>query len=111
MKVLQLELDMVRKEWNLHLINTKKNSECIKGKPDVLYFSPESVNAEDKGLPIDETDVNGCINLYGRDKHPIGCSDDFLALLSLLLPNTTQPLTIADAISLYNHLIEIFATL
>ena len=110
MKVLQLELDTVMKEWNIHRISAKKNAETVKGKPDILYFTPETVGAEEKGLDVDSDEVLSCMELYGQHKTQFGCSEEFVSLVNLLLPDVNgQPDNVSDGLSLYCRLLQSFA--
>ena len=55
--ILQKELQLVQKEWNLHRIRPSTNNESPPGRPDVLYFIPEGTNTRDYAVPVDEDDV------------------------------------------------------
>ena len=41
MHLVQKDLDMVKKEWNCHLIRPTRNYSTPSGHPDELYYLPE----------------------------------------------------------------------
>ena len=41
MHLLQRDLDMVKKEWNSHLIRPSRSTSAPAGHPDELYYMPQ----------------------------------------------------------------------
>ncbi|XP_064630795.1 uncharacterized protein LOC135489386 [Lineus longissimus] len=53
MDVLQNELNRVAIEWNRHTLQVKRNCQSPRGKPDVMYFTPELYNTRDLKIGVD----------------------------------------------------------
>jgi len=67
-KFLQTELDKVKIEWNNHYIRHSNYCE-VSGKPDELYFLPETVDYEECGLQVPHDDIEAIIeheNIFDR---------------------------------------------
>ena len=43
MNLIQTELDKISNNWNMHVIRRQKNIYISCGKPDVMYFVPETL--------------------------------------------------------------------
>ena len=57
MDVIKSELHRAAKEWNVHRIWPSSNVQSPAGKPDVMYFIPESVDAQDYVTPVDMDEI------------------------------------------------------
>jgi len=58
MDVIQTEPHKVVLEWNVHSIRPSTNLEAPSGKPDILYFLPESRGSQDYSIPIDVDEID-----------------------------------------------------
>ena len=97
----------MKSRWNSHRIRHIKNSNSPSGRPDVLYFKPDSLGVTDCKFPLDSHDVNLGID-YCETPSLFGCSIDFLELSSIIMQekNLTVPKNAADAKTLYITLIK-----
>ena len=59
MDLLQMELHKVALLWNTHRIRPSANRESPAGRPDCLYFIPQSTHTRDylSQLGVDEVDI------------------------------------------------------
>ena len=60
MEVLQKELNTVAIEWNRHTLQVKRNCQSPRGKPDVLFFTPQLSDTRDYKVEIRRDDVERC---------------------------------------------------
>lgn len=72
--VLQLELHRVAQEWNLHRIRPSNNAECPSGKPDALFFVPETVGAQDYSCPFEMDEFEIAEEMCAQRPQEKGCS-------------------------------------
>lgn len=105
MDVIQAELDRMAYHWNLHSIRSQKLAEAPHGKPDVLFFIPQTVGARDYGTKINKDDVKICLELYGCERKV--CSNEFAELARLLKPDLLRPMDADSALKLYFELIQL----
>ena len=82
--VLQHELDEIKSLWNSHRIYHIRNSNTLGGRPDVLYFTPESSRVTDCKFPLDIHDVNIAMD-YCETPSLFGCSAEFLELSRIIM--------------------------
>ncbi|XP_062585755.1 uncharacterized protein LOC134247396 [Saccostrea cucullata] len=108
MAVLQEELHQIVIQWNQHRMQVKKESNSPKGKPDVLFFTPESYGAQNFKIDCHPEDIIYCQEHYGEDRPMHGCSGEFLELANLILPNHQRPSNINEAADLFGQFITIF---
>lgn len=53
MDILQNELYKVAELWNCHRIRPSKNPESPPGRPNILYYAPQSSDTQDYLIPVD----------------------------------------------------------
>lgn len=106
--VMQKELDHVKSYWNSHRIRLQRDVELTTGEvPDVLYYQPELFSAQDCSLPLPCTvhELSELSPRLSETEPPHGCSDSFLARVSLLSDIPQQSIesayTIDDALRMY----------
>lgn len=106
MDLIQRNLCQLAVEWNQHRIQTKPNSECIKGKPDVNFFLPQNVQTESYAADFALDDVWAIYNEL--DVAPVKEDIDsrFVELVHGLLPNVEEPMDPADGLVLYSKILE-----
>lgn len=105
--LLQCELQTILEEWNQHRIRKQKITELPAGKPNVLYFLPETVGSKDYGKREEITEVETCLNLYSVKSelyNPL-----FGNLVELLLPGTNYPSNANEAFNLFTNLLKLFS--
>ena len=108
MDIIREELHQIMNEWNLHSIATKKNSECEKGKPDVMFFMPQMHGTVSYGQHVSPEDIQYCLE-YAVKPNEQGCSREFVDLVTLLKPGLEKPETNIEALELYNELCTLIA--
>ncbi|OWF45037.1 hypothetical protein KP79_PYT01623 [Mizuhopecten yessoensis] len=107
MNVIQAELDRIAFHWNLHDVRSQKFAEAPHGKPDVLFFIPETLGAHDYGTKVNKDDVKLCMELYGTAR--IVCCQEFKELIRLLKPDVQIPVDANSALKLYFELTQILS--
>lgn len=92
-----LELDGVARHWNEHRIRKCKNVDLPAGKPDVLYFQPETFLARDYKMPLNGSLV-AIERQYGQNPPVRGVSIEFEELAGHLIRqnNLAYPPTTRD---------------
>ena len=108
MDVIQMELHKVAQEWNLHRIRPSVNAECPSGKPDVLYFVPESVATQDYSSPVDMDEIEIAEDMYAERPQEKGCSPHFKQLAEMIQEDEDleQPTNAEEALQLYFDLLD-----
>lgn len=108
MDVIQTELHRVAQEWNLHRIRPSIHAECPSGKPDVLYFVPESVAAQDYSNPVDMDEIEIAEDMFAERPQEKGCSPHFRELAELIQEDEglERPTSAEEALQLYFDLLD-----
>ena len=70
-QLIDSELDGVARHWNEHRIRKCKNVDLPAGKPDVLYFQPETFLARNYKMPLNGSFVD-IERQYGQNP-PVRC--------------------------------------
>ena len=109
MDLIQVDLDRIAKNWNLHTIREQKNVDIPNEKPDILYLLPELNGHLDYGTPIDQDDVAACKEMYSSNKQH--CSNEFLELLSLIKPDANPGTKFEESMDLFIELQALLETL
>ncbi len=71
----QKKLDENTRLWNAHNIHKTNKSEGPFGKPEIIYEIPEICNSEQKGIEIDEENINPYKEMHAIEPSPVGCSE------------------------------------
>lgn len=108
MDLLQEELHRIVIQWNQHRIQVKKQCCSPKGKPDVLFFTPEPYGAQDFKVNCSADDIRNCFENFGAERPMHGCSTNFLELANLILPNHQRPSNVNEACNLYAQFTTMF---
>ena len=58
---LQLELDKVKDDWNMHFIRQSRHS-TVSGVPDELYYLPQTRGFEGWGFEVSAADIENMLN-------------------------------------------------
>ena len=106
MTLLQNELQSVLKEWNTHIIHTKKGLNSPSGKPDVMYSMPELFETRSYHTQIQNVNFQEIKNLYAVPQNDPVCHPYFRDLCNLLVPDIHQPTSFGAALDLYTKLIR-----
>ena len=107
MHIIQNDLNRVSQEWNTHTITAKKNAEGPRGKPDIMYFAPNTVRAESHGYRCDVEKVETALDAVMQndavnpDHDPV-----FVQLVDDLLPNWVEPVDVDAALELYGLIMD-----
>lgn len=96
--VLQMELHRVAQEWNLYRIRPSNN-----GKPDILYFVPETVDAQDYSCPFEIDEFEIAEEMCAERPQKKGCSPHFKELVEMIQEDEglETPTTAEEALKLY----------
>ena len=65
---LQLELDKVKDEWNMHFIRQSRHN-TVSGVPDELYYLPQTRGFVDCGFEVSADGIENILNqrdIYGQ---------------------------------------------
>ena len=108
MDVIQSELHRAAKEWNIHRIRPSSNVESPAGKPDVMYFIPESVDAQDYVTPVDMDQIEIAEDMCAERPQAKGCSPYFRELAEIIMEDEGLELatTAEEALQLYFDLLD-----
>ena len=105
--LIQDDVDRMAMEWNRHLIETKKNAEAPRGKPDIMYFNPQLYMTESCGVECPKPEVETILNgLLLTGVIPENHDPDFTTLINLALPNWELPSNVDSALSLYAEILD-----
>ena len=110
---LQMELDKLKREWNMHTIRKSKGTQ-ISGVPDELYFVPEGNGYLNCGESIrrrDISDVLNQINVHEAAKDVLGKADadmtEYFRYVVSELDIVVPPRDWAEARYIYDKIIEV----
>lgn len=108
MDLIQKELDRTARHWNLHRIRPSTNAESPPGRPDVLYFNPETNNTRDYVIPVDQEDLNIANEMYCTLPQENGCLPEFQELAQMIMQDEVlqTPTNAAEAKNLYISLLR-----
>ena len=82
--ILQKDLDEVKEYWNSHLIR-KSGFGCISGRPDVLYFLPETCGGEDQTQACNTDDLTEMETYVEQSNTSYNSEIEFLEYLTIWL--------------------------
>ena len=108
MDLIEMEIHRTATEWNQHLIETKKNAESPRGKPDIMYFHPRIYNTESYGCDFDNEEVfhmqhelvlGGCIE-ENHDPY------SFIKLINEIMPDWKIPADVDSGLQLYADILD-----
>ena len=85
MEIIQIELHRVARNWNIHRIRPSNNAESPPGRPDVLYFNPETLDTQDYLIPVDIDEREIAEEMCCTQPSLRGCSDEFNALSEMIM--------------------------
>ena len=109
MSVLRDELYSIACYWNTHNIRHVNNSESPAGRPDQLYFIPQTQGDQDyKCLPQEfDLTLEAVEELYCCRESEWGCSPEFQELANILMleETLTMPRNAQEAEHLYVRLL------
>lgn len=101
-ELIQGDLDLIRIQWNRHAIRKQNSEDIIPGKPNCLYYLPELYGGKNQAKPVDQDDVDLCLN---ESSTPSSLYDpEFAELAKLLLPGHEKPKDVESARNLYGEL-------
>uniref|UniRef100_A0A8W8MNF1 Integrase core domain-containing protein n=1 Tax=Magallana gigas TaxID=29159 RepID=A0A8W8MNF1_MAGGI len=109
--LIDTELDGVARHWNEHRIRKSKNVDLPAGKPDVLYFQPETYLARDYKMPLNGNLV-ALERQYGQNPPVRGVSVEFEELAGHLIRQNNlvyTPTTKDEATELFARLTNLIA--
>ena len=112
-RILQADFDRVVLMWNNHTIRSQRNAECPSGKPNMLYYLPETFGSTDRSKPLlfDEDEIDGVEAQYCKTFPEYGCSDAFTDVVRHIVGDDIEhfemPVTADEALSLYTDLIDL----
>ena len=107
MNYIQDELYKVARNWKLHRIRPSNNSESPAGRPDCLFFLPETTDTIDHGTIVNKDDLTIAEELCGQLRPSFGCTSSFLELAKLIMEDNglQMPRNPDEAKSLYIDLL------
>ena len=113
MKIIQQELDKVAIHWNTHRIRPSSNPESPSGRPDTLYFVPQSVTCHDYVCAVSEDEIEIAQETCTERSPNKGCSPHFKQLCEMIMEDEGLqiPLDAYEARQLYFDLLDIITTI
>ena len=107
MHLVQADLDRISEEWSTHRIAAKASSEGPRGKPDVLYFAPDSVDRQMYGVPCPVDMAESALDaLNDNDAILPDHNPTFMQLVDELLGGWTEPNDVDSALVLYARIMD-----
>ena len=107
MDLIEKDIHRVAIEWNQHTIQARKASEGPKGKPNIMYFTPELYGATNSSFPVRKVDLMSVKHaLETANCLPVQQDPDFIALVTELVPNWKVPENVNAALDLYGDIIQ-----
>ena len=85
MDIIQAELHRAAKNWNVHRIRKSNNAESPPGRPDILYFNPDSVQSQDYLIPVDADENDIAEEMFSTRPLLRGCSAEFNELVEMIM--------------------------
>ena len=85
MDLIQRELHQVALEWNVYRIRPSSNLESPCGKPDINYFIPEAVGAQDYNTSVDTIDIAIAEDMCAKRPQVKGCCPNFKELVETIM--------------------------
>lgn len=79
--IIKLNLHSFLSEWNLHDISGGSRRDGPRGKPEVLFTTPELYDTHSYHYSVEDTDVDLCIEMITRPASTSGCPNFFLCLI------------------------------
>ncbi len=109
MEVLQKELHKIAQHWNTHRIRPSANPESPPGRPDILYFLPQSADTYDYATPVGLDEIEIAEGEFAETPPPRGCSNYFHELAEMIMQDERldMPETAAEAENLYITLLNL----
>ena len=113
MQVIQKELNVIARNWNLHRIRPSNNAESPSGIPDVLYFNPLSAEVENNSVPVSQEDHDIASTMFTRKPEEHGCAPEFKDLMDIIMEeeDLQMPSNASEAKNLYtillHHIVEL----
>lgn len=102
--LISFDLEEVKHEWNRHTIRRQKRDSVIPGKPNYMFYMPEQHGGTDSGFAVPQEHIDRAIVIYAETPHY--CSEEFMKLVDLMIPDLEQPTTSAEARQLYHTILD-----
>ena len=106
MHLISYDLTKLAVEWNQHLIEAKQKDEGPRGKPDVLFFTPQRYNTESYGHMYNKDHTMSILHEIEQNNLPPDYNPTFVELVLALLPDVEEPKTVDEALSLYTTILQ-----
>ena len=103
-ELIQQDLDFFSLYWNTHHIR-KSRHETVSGKPDELFFNPESKGAVNHLQPVDDVIMEE-LRCKCRESAESNAHQEYFSYV-LLNENLSKPKHWQEAIELFQHLIAV----
>ncbi len=106
-RILQKELNTIREHWNSHYIRQSRY-DTIAGKPDVLFYLPESVGAVNHIKPVTEVQIQDMSQYCEEAQEHI--ENVYQEYFKFIIENELRvplPTSWSDAYDLYQQLLAI----
>ena len=111
MEVLQKHLDRIMEEWNVHIIQARKNNGNICDRPDKMYFIPEAFDTISYAAPFNEDEALRIeIELENDEGVPAGLNPDFIKVIDAISPDWDFPDNFERATAQYVELVSKLST-
>jgi len=91
MPVIRSELLRAAKLWNTHRIRPSRNQEAPSGRPDILYFVPESHGKTDFKVDVSMDDIETSEDVCCPDDPPGDCLPEFASLAKIIMMEQHVP--------------------
>ena len=109
---LQLELDKVKHEWNMHFIRQSRHN-SVSGVPDELYYLPNTRGFEDCGFEVSADDIEKILNqrdIYGQAELATDVDDELFEYFKYVVREeglTHPPEDWSQARDMYEKIVQL----
>ena len=94
-------------EWNQHLIETKKNAESPRGKPNIMFFHPQIHDTQSYGFEFRNEGVSSMMHeIELSECIPDNHDPLFVQLIHMIMPDWELPTDVHSGLQLYADILD-----
>ena len=104
--LIRRDLNRMAHEWNIHRIRQQRADDQVVGKPDIMYFSPQTFGAANFRKEVQPREVEIIMDTLENAHDFDDYSIDFLQMLNQLMGNVQLPKSVGDATNLFCDIVR-----
>ena len=107
MDLIEKEITRTAMEWNQHLIETKKNAESPRGKPNIMFFHPQIHDTQSYGFEFRNEGVSSMMHeIELSECIPANHDPLFVQLINMIMPDWELPTDVHSGLQLYADILD-----